>query len=120
MLALSARLLLSPLRETQQQPRTQRWWVAVREVGVAVLRTDDLRLSTQKPVLEFVFPGAIEIPEGDRTVKRVPERLKVPFHLALSETFVGRSNPADHLETLVAELFFTMRVPHQPLTHLSS
>ena len=92
----------------------------MREVGVAVLRTDDLRLSTQKPVLEFVFPGAIEIPEGDRTVKRVPERLKVPFHLALSETFVGRSNPADHLETLVAELFFTMRVPHQPLTHLSS
>lgn len=92
----------------------------MRFVGTAVLRTDERRLSTQKPVPVLDLPAPIDVPDGESTVNRVPERLNVPFHLSLSATLVGRSNPAAHLETAVDELFFTTRVPHHPSFHLES
>lgn len=53
-------------------------------------------------------------------MNRVPDRLNVPVHLSLSETFVGKSNPIEYLETPVEPWFFTTRLPHHPLLHFSS
>jgi len=92
----------------------------VRLVGTAVLRTDERSRSTQNPVLLLVCPAAIDSPDADSTVKRVPERLNVPLHLSLKFTVVGRSNPIVYFETLVEPLFVTSRLPHQPLLHFSS
>ena len=75
---------------------------------------------TQNPVLVLVLPAAMYSPEADSTVNLAPDRLNVPFHLSLSDTLVGRSNPIVYLETFVDVLFLTTKVPHPPSFHFES